>query len=121
MNLIKLKMKTLKLEVYGRVQGVFFRANTKDYCDKNGIKGRVMNQDDGSVLVVAQGSSERLKNLVGWLKSSPGASKVDEVKVLEKEAEKFDDFRIIREDSFLRDKKKALLNLKNSLSKTLNK
>ena len=109
-------MKTVKIKVYGRVQGVFLRANTKEFCDKVRIKGYVRNCDDGSVEIVACGSERDLEKLVGWLKSSPGASRVENVKVKEIEVEeKFEGFEIRREDGFLKDKGKAVGNLFRSI------
>ena len=86
-------MRILRLRISGRVQGVNFRYNVKSYCDKNNIKGKVMNRDDGCVLIVAQGSALELDDLVSWLKGSPGFSKVDSVEVEEIGGEKFDDFK----------------------------
>ena len=44
-------MKTIKLEVYGLVQGVGFRFMTKKLADELGVKGIVMNRNDGSVYI----------------------------------------------------------------------
>jgi acylphosphatase len=39
----------------GRVQGVFFRANTKRFSDENGIAGWVRNTEDGNVEALFEG------------------------------------------------------------------
>jgi acylphosphatase len=101
-----------KIEVYGRVQGVFFRVNVKEYCDKNGIKGTVRNRDDGSVLIIAQCNKGKLINLKNWLRESPGMSKVEKVDEKEEKSRGiYGDFKIIKEDPYLVDKGKALKNL----------
>jgi len=48
-------MKHLNITVKGVVQGVFFRASTKDQADQLGICGLVRNEQDGSVYVEAEG------------------------------------------------------------------
>jgi len=104
-------MKTIKIEVYGRVQGIGFRAAVKDYCDGEGIEGYVMNLDDGNVEIVARGSEDELRDLVDWLKNSPGMSKVERVEEKEIDWGKFEGFEIRREGNFFSDKKRAFGNL----------
>ncbi len=48
--------------VHGFVQGVGYRAYVKALADRLGIGGIVMNQADGSVLVIAMGEEVVLKN-----------------------------------------------------------
>ncbi|MEK6854994.1 MAG: acylphosphatase [Nanoarchaeota archaeon] len=111
-------MREIKIKIYGRVQGVNFRVMTRDFCDENEIKGNVMNSDDGSVLVVAQADDDRLRKLIEWAKSSPGFSRVDDVRVVKCEiARKYKDFGIIREDSFFRDQKNSFRNLGKSFGR----
>ncbi len=57
-------MKTLKIIVKGKVQGVFFRAFVKGIADKTDLKGWVRNLGDGSVEIRAQGSAEQLQELI---------------------------------------------------------
>jgi len=104
-------MKTVKIKVTGRVQGVLFRANTRGYCDKVGIKGWVRNEDDGSVLIVASGSQEKLEGLVSWIRESPGASKVEDVRVSKIKEGRFEGFEVRRDGGFISDKGKAAKNL----------
>ena len=48
-------MNRIKYEVFGKVQGVFFRKYTKKEADKLGLSGWVMNTDNGTVVGVAEG------------------------------------------------------------------
>lgn len=57
-------MKHFKLNVSGTVQGVFFRASTKDAADRLGIKGFVRNEPDGSVYIEAEGEEEKLNQFM---------------------------------------------------------
>jgi acylphosphatase len=55
--------------VKGDVQGVGFRAKTRSLAVKLGLHGNVRNLADGSVEIYAQGSPEKLKELVKSLNS----------------------------------------------------
>jgi acylphosphatase len=66
--------------VTGRVQGVFFRASTREQALHLGLSGHARNLGDGSVEVVASGSPEALAKLDGWLHHGPPAAQVESVK-----------------------------------------
>jgi acylphosphatase len=65
--------------VTGRVQGVFFRASTRDFALQLGVAGYAKNRDDGSVEVIASGSPEALAALFAWLHHGPPAARVERV------------------------------------------
>src|SRR3989344_5751711 len=113
----KLKMKrTVKIEIFGRVQGINFRSMVKNFCDEKKIKGFVKNSDDGNVLIIAQALENLLDKLIEWVKQSPGFSKVENLKITTIKSEKnYKDFKIIREKPFFVDKAKALRNLSKNL------
>ena len=67
--------------IYGRVQGVFFRATTVEIARKLGINGWVRNLSDGSVEVLAEG--ERMQEFIEFLKRGPPAARVDKIKIEE--------------------------------------
>uniref|UniRef100_A0A131X918 Acylphosphatase n=1 Tax=Hyalomma excavatum TaxID=257692 RepID=A0A131X918_9ACAR len=54
-------------EVFGRVQGVFFRKCTKDQADSLGVRGWVRNTRKGTVEGVIQGSADKLNSMKHWL------------------------------------------------------
>ena len=65
----------LHMIIQGQVQGVFFRAATRDAARALGLTGWVRNLNDGSVEAVFEGSMDRLKQVVTWChKGPPGAS-----------------------------------------------
>jgi acylphosphatase len=71
--------KRLHLRITGLVQGVFFRAYTRDEARRLGLSGWVRNLADGSVEVIAEGEERALGELATWcLKGSPG-SRVENV------------------------------------------
>ncbi|GAB4226568.1 MAG: acylphosphatase [Chlamydiales bacterium] len=51
----------------GEVQGVFFRATTKEFAENLGLAGTVQNLPDGTVEIKAQGEEDKLKKLVQQL------------------------------------------------------
>lgn len=65
--------------VTGRVQGVFFRASTREAALRLGVAGHARNLADGSVEVLASGSAEDLDALEAWLQHGPPAARVDRV------------------------------------------
>ena len=73
--------KRVQLVINGRVQGVFFRANTKKEAESLSLHGFVTNQSDGSVEVVAEGPEENLAKLIDWCKKGPPLARVDSIDI----------------------------------------
>ena len=69
----------LSLLVYGRVQGVFFRASTLEQAQGLNLSGWVQNLPDGSVEIEAEGSRASLEQLQEWAQRGPPAAEVREV------------------------------------------
>lgn len=65
--------------VRGYVQGVFFRASTREQALKLGISGYAKNLPDGSVEVLACGPESALDGLQQWLRRGPPAARVESV------------------------------------------
>ena len=74
-------MTELRATVSGAVQGVGFRAYVQDAASALGLVGTVRNCDDGTVVVVAQGQSDVLKDFVEYLHEGSVAARVDSVAV----------------------------------------
>ena len=89
-------MKTIRLTICGKVQGVFYRATAKEIADDLGVKGWVRNLLDRNVEITATGTEESLQKFTDWCKQGPPRAKVDDVIVDEIALEEFRDFRIIR-------------------------
>ena len=65
--------------ISGKVQGVWFRANTKEQADLLGITGWARNLPDGRVEVLACGNKEDIAKLYEWLKHGPELAKVSDL------------------------------------------
>lgn len=72
-------MKTLHAVVSGRVQGVFFRAWTRDKARRLQLSGWVRNLPDKRVEVLAQGEESALNKLLEKLHQGPPLARVDRV------------------------------------------
>ncbi|MBY8982017.1 MAG: acylphosphatase [Candidatus Lokiarchaeota archaeon] len=72
-------MKRIIIDVFGRVQGVFFRYNTQKVAEKLGLKGYVKNISDGSVHIEAEGPENKLEELLNFAKTGPKYARVDRV------------------------------------------
>ncbi len=64
------------ITVNGRVQGVWFRAGTKEKAEELGLTGWVMNRPDGTVEIHAQGEKSQLETFIAWCRQGTPAAKV---------------------------------------------
>lgn len=65
--------------VSGRVQGVFFRASTRQQAQRLGLTGWAKNLPDGRVEVLACGEEAQLAQLRAWLRHGPAQARVDQL------------------------------------------
>jgi acylphosphatase len=75
----------VRVRVSGRVQGVFFRAETRDRARSLRLDGWVRNAPDGSVEAVFEGDPERVESMVAWCRRGPRGAEVDDVEVVTEE------------------------------------
>lgn len=68
-----------RFRVTGRVQGVFFRASTREQALQLGLRGYARNLADGTVEVLAAGAPDAVDTLAVWLRQGPPAARVDSV------------------------------------------
>ena len=70
-----------ELRITGRVQGVFYRATTRDKAQQLGLNGWIQNMTDGSVRAVVEGRRQAIEALVDWAEQGPPKAEVDRVVV----------------------------------------
>ena len=81
--------------VTGKVQGVYFRQNTKQVADRHGVSGWVRNLTDGRVEAVFEGDEMNVNEVIEWCHVGPPKAKVDDVSVkFEKHTGEFADFTV---------------------------
>jgi DNA ligase D-like protein (predicted 3'-phosphoesterase) len=90
----KAKGKGVRATARGRVQGIGFREATVRRADDLGVLGWVRNEDDGTVLVHAEGPDEAVDALVEWLGQGPRGAAVEEVAVEKGKVEGHEQFAI---------------------------
>ncbi len=76
-----------KARVYGKVQGVWFRASTRRRAEKLKLSGWAHNCPDGSVEVMMVGSEVAIAALTDWLYEGPPLAVVDRVEFEEMQQE----------------------------------
>jgi len=69
--------------IKGRVQGVFFRAFTRDEALRAGVAGWVRNLPDGRVEAVFEGDADKVEHMAAWCREGSPLSRVDQVEMLE--------------------------------------
>jgi acylphosphatase len=75
------KLASLHAVVSGHVQGVYFRAFVCDRALMLGLTGYVRNMPEGdAVEICGEGDSEKLDQLLDYVKTGPPRSRVDKVK-----------------------------------------
>jgi acylphosphatase len=90
-------MKHINIKVKGKVQGVYFRATTKAVADQLGAKGFVVNLNDGSVYIEAEGDSFTLDSLVEFCHEGPDRAEVESVDVEEtSDIKGFKNFEVLK-------------------------
>lgn len=67
--------------ISGKVQGVFFRATTRDEANKRDIGGWVKNLSDGRVEAVFEGEEEKVEEMIEFCHEGPSAAEVKDVDV----------------------------------------
>jgi acylphosphatase len=89
-------MKRMRVIISGRVQGVFFRANTQKAARDFHLNGWVRNLRDGRVEAVFEGEAMNCAAMLRWCKKGPPFAVVENIDVEEEQyTGEFDDFRIV--------------------------
>lgn len=82
--------------VSGRVQGVYYRATTRETARERGVDGWVKNLDDGRVEAVFEGDRAAVEAMVEWCDTGSPNARVDDVEVEYVDPTGIDGFEIRR-------------------------
>ena len=85
-----------RIIIRGEVQGVYFRAATKEKAEELGVEGEVRKLPDGSVEVLVSGAEEKVAALIRWCHDGPPRAEVKEVSVSDLPFTRFEGFRVVR-------------------------
>ena len=82
--------------VSGRVQGVYFRGNTRREALKHNVNGWVRNLPDGRVEAIFEGKKEDVDRIIDIVKKGPSHANVTNLEIEWQEyKDEFKDFQIL--------------------------
>ena len=92
----------MKIQVHvvisGRVQGVWYRANTKQKADELGLSGWVKNTAKGTVEAVFEGEETTVNEMIAWCWNGPSLANVTRVEIKKKRrGGQFTEFSVVHE------------------------
>ena len=82
------------VRIYGRVQGVFFRAWTREQADELGLKGWVRNCPDGRVEAHVEGEATSVSEMIDRMRRGPSSAQVEDLRTWDADICDFDDFEV---------------------------
>jgi len=81
------------VRIYGRVQGVFYRAWTKEQADALGVKGWVRNCPDGRVEAHVEGAGDAVE-AIDRMRRGPPSARVEDLRTWDADLCDFEDFEV---------------------------
>ena len=72
-----------RVEVSGRVQGVFYRDSCRRVAEREGVAGWIANTPSGTVEACFEGERAAVERLVEWCRRGPAGAEVRSVSVQE--------------------------------------
>jgi acylphosphatase len=88
-------LRRINITVFGKVQGVLFRASICQKAKEFNLIGWVKNQSDDSVKIIAQGKKDNLEKLIKWCYNGPKNAIIEKVDIEWKKAtNEFKNFEI---------------------------
>lgn len=76
-------IRSVKINIYGKVQGVGFRYSALQKANEIGVRGFAKNRADGSVYMEVEAEPELLERFLIWCQQGPSWSRVDDFKVMD--------------------------------------
>jgi acylphosphatase len=89
-------IKHLNIHIYGKVQGVYYRATAVETANDLGVKGFTRNEKDGSVYIEAEGEESILKKFIEWCHIGPSRAKVERVETEEGAMKNYSNFVTVK-------------------------
>lgn len=84
-----------KVLVFGKVQGVWFRASTQNQAKALGVFGYAKNLPDGSVEVLVIGETDNVERLLSWLWKGSDGCRVDNLVVTDEPLIDINEFKVL--------------------------
>ncbi len=83
-----------RVVVTGRVQGVFFRDGCVSEAHRLGVRGWVLNRNDGRVEAVFEGDPAAVEEIIEWARTGPAQAYVTSIEVVDEQPVDERDFQI---------------------------
>ena len=83
-----------RVRITGRVQGVFFRAWTRQQAEQLDVHGWIRNCPDGSVEAHLEGQQGSIDQLIQLLRRGPSGARVEDVDITDAKVENADWFAV---------------------------
>ncbi|MGH8582700.1 MAG: acylphosphatase [Gammaproteobacteria bacterium] len=90
------RLRCVRCLVSGRVQGVYFRADTRQQAIRLGLTGWVRNRPDGRVEVLACGPVDAIGEFHRWLWQGPEEAQVSNVQCRDEPPGEYSGFEVLR-------------------------
>jgi acylphosphatase len=87
-------LQTISIIVGGKVQGVYYRQNTKEKAMELNITGFVKNLPNGDVYILATGTTDQVNALIEWCWKGSKRAFVTNVNYEVQPFQPFDSFKI---------------------------
>lgn len=87
-------MVRLRVVVYGRVQGVWFRESARRRAMALGVAGWIRNLDDGGVEAVFEGLSDGVLAMASWAQEGPDHAHVVSLQRFSEDPEGLSEFEV---------------------------
>ena len=88
--------KAVRVQIYGRVQGVWFRGWAQQEATRLGLSGWVRNHVDGHVEALFSGLEEDVEQMIELCWQGPGLAKVAQITVRSEKSPAQEGFRVLR-------------------------
>jgi acylphosphatase len=73
----------IRLQIHGKVQGVFYRQSALEVAKLLGLEGWIKNNPDGTVEAYAVGRTEAIAQFTQWCRKGPSRAIIERLDVLE--------------------------------------
>jgi acylphosphatase len=89
-------VRSVRVTISGRVQGVFFRASCAELARNLGLAGSVRNLRDGRLSATFQGADDAVDRMLAWCREGPPMARVDGLEIEDVPASDATGFRVER-------------------------
>lgn len=89
-------IKSVKLKVHGKVQGVFYRKTAQQKAKELNLVGWVKNNPDNTVEMFIQGPESEVIKMVEWSRQGPKNAVVSKIDIEDSISQNYSNFKIIR-------------------------